>query len=490
MLEEEKSRFDASSVIANIVWKILERGSSIVVTLLVNIFLARLLPPEEHGLLTMVLVFVTISEIFVTAGAGAALKQKKETDEYDFSSMFWINLLVACLIYLLIFFISPYISGLLGYRDRELVLIFRVLGLRIIIAAINSVQCAYVARNMLFRYYFSSTLVGKLVSGIVGVCLALLNCGIWALVAQSLSILLIETLVLWIRVKWRPKAIFSWKSIKGLYPFAWRVMLTSFVENITEQVRNLIIGAKNTSVDLAYYNKGFLFPSTLTINLTSAVSSVAFSVMSNQQENMYNVKKTCRYWVGFFGFLVLPMLVGMASVSDMLLPMLLTNEWVEAALFMKIACGVYASWIVEVPIREAIRSIGHAEICLRVQIIKMIISIGTLIMTFQHGADIIAYGVLICSGVNVIISLYYGNKYLGYKIKEVFDDMIGAVILSASMGIIILVLSRVITHSVIGLIGLILLGIGIYVGGAAMTHNRFFYIGMSYAKKLKRGHDE
>jgi len=488
MLDKEDSQFGVKSVISNIIWKFLERGSSVVVTVLVNVFLARLLPPEDHGILTMVLVFVTLSEIFVTAGVNTSLTQKKDVDETDFSSMFWINLTASSIIYILVFVFSPSVSLLLGYG--ELMLVLRVLGLRIIIAAVNSVQCAYVARNMLFKYYFSSTLVGKILSGIIGVGLALLNCGIWALVAQSLSILLIETLVLWIRVKWRPKAIFSWKSIKGLYPFAWRVMLTSFVENITEQVRNLIIGAKNTSVDLAYYNKGFLFPSTLTINLTSAVSSVAFSVMSNQQENMYNVKKTCRYWVGFFGFLVLPMLVGMASVSDMLLPMLLTNEWVEAALFMKIACGVYASWIVEVPIREAIRSIGHAEICLRVQIIKMIISIGTLIMTFQHGADIIAYGVLICSGVNVIISLYYGNKYLGYKIKEVFDDMIGAVILSASMGIIILVLSRVITHSVIGLIGLILLGIGIYVGGAAMTHNRFFYIGMSYAKKLKRGHDE
>lgn len=488
MLDKENSQFGVTSVISNIIWKFLERGSSVVVTVLVNVFLARLLPPEDHGLLTMVLVFVTLSEIFVTAGVNTSLTQKKDVDETDFSSMFWMNLVVASIIYFFVFVFSHSVSEVLGYG--ELMLVLRVLGLRIIIAAVNSVQCAYVARNMLFKYYFSSTLAGKIVSGIIGVCLALLNCGIWALVAQSVSILLIETLVLWIRVKWRPKAFFSWKSIKGLYPFAWRVMLTSFVENITEQVRNLIIGAKNTSVDLAYYNKGFLFPSTLTINLTSAVSSVVFSVMSNQQENMYNVKKTCRYWVGFFGFLVLPMLVGMASVSDMLVPMLLTNEWMESAFFMKIACGVYASWIVEVPIREAIRSIGHAEVCLRVQIIKMIISIGTLIMTFRYGAGIIAYGVLICSGVNVIISLYYGNKYLGYKIKEVFEDMIGAVILSASMGTIILLLSRVIIHSAIGLIGLILLGICIYVGGAVMTHNRFFYIGMSYVKQFKRGHDE
>lgn len=189
-------------IISGLFWKFGERITAQIVSLIVTIILARLLSPDEFGAVSLIMVFITIANVFVSNGFGNALVQKKDADNLDFSSVFYINIAMSIGLYFVLFLIAPLIAGFYNIPVLEPTL--RVLGLRIIVASINSIQHAYVSRNMLFKRFFWSTLFGTLVSGIVGIIMAYKGLGVWALVAQYLTNTCIDTIVLWITVKWRP----------------------------------------------------------------------------------------------------------------------------------------------------------------------------------------------------------------------------------------------------------------------------------------------
>lgn len=477
----KEDKFQSKSIISNIIWKFLERGSSVAVTLLVNVLLARLLDPSIHGLLAMVSVFVTISEIFVTAGLGSALIQKKNADTLDFSTIFWLNLMVSAALYILLFVASPWISDYFGYSELNLIL--RVLSLKVIISGVNSVQCAYISRNMMFRHYFFSTLSGKILSGIIGVGLAFCGAGVWALVAQSLSITLVETIVLWFRVKWRPTLQFSWNRGKSLYAFAYKIMFTSFVETITDQLRSLIIGKRYSSVDLAYYNKGALFPNSLTTNVTSALSAVMYPVLVNRQDDLEQVRAGCRRWISVFAYSMFPILTGFAATAKTLIPVLLTEKWTASVPYLQIACGIYAAWVIEVPIREAIKSIGKAGVCLRIQIIKTALSLVSLLAVQRFGVMAIAITTLGCAFVKVLISTIFGWRYLGYSPKMLMQDILPPLLLCITMAICVSLLTLIIYNRFVCLCVQVIVGAGVYWLGSILTENSTYRYLISLVRK-------
>ena len=484
-MNNNKNLFQSRNVASNLIWKLFERCSSVLVTLLVNILLARLLDPSVHGLLAMVTVFVTISEIFVTSGIGNALIQKKATDTLDFSTIFWLNLTVSAALYILLFLTSPWISGYFGYPELKLIL--RVLSVKIIISGINSVQCAYISRNMMFRHYFFSTLSGKILSGIIGIGLAFCGVGVWALVAQTVSITFIETTVLWFRVKWRPTLQFSWSRGKMLYSFAIKVMLASLVGSITDQLRSLIIGKRYSSVDLAYYNKGVLFPNSLTTNVTSALSAVMYPVLANKQDDMEQIRAGCRRWISVFAYCMFPILAGLAATAGTLIPVLLTEKWSLSVPFLQIACGIYAAVVIEVPIQTAIETTGKSNICLRIQIIKAMLSLISLLIAQRFGVMAIAITALSCAFVNVLISAFFGWKYLGYSPKMLLRDVVPPLILCAFMAACVLALPMLISRKIVCLCLQIIVGVSVYWLGSVLTKNNAYNYLISLLKsKIKR----
>ena len=362
----ENRNFQLKNIVNNIAWKFLERGASLAVTFVVNILLARLLDPSDHGLLAMVSVFVTIFQLFVTAGFGTALVQKDDADTLDFSSVFWLNLLFSAILYAILFIAAPFIAEYFGFSVLSPIL--RVLGIQIIICAVNSIQCAYISRNMLFKNYFLSTLLGKILSGIIGIAFAYYGFGVWALVAQSLALVAVETAVLWFRVKWRPTLEFSWKRGKALFAFAYKVTLAYLILTITDQFRNLIIGKRYTSEDLAFYDKGVLFPNCITTNISTALSAVMYPVLASKQDNSNSSLNACRKWVALFSYCMFPILTGLSVVGSVLIPLLLTSKWEPAIPYLRFACGIYATWVIEVPIRNTIETTGRADVCLKMQI--------------------------------------------------------------------------------------------------------------------------
>ena len=283
---------DNKNVVNNFIWRFAERCGAQAVTLIVSIVLARILTPGDFGTVSLVMVFTTIMQVFVDRGLGTALIQKKDADDLDFSSVFYFNFAVCLILYAVMFMAAPLIAGF--YNDTSLILIIRVISLTIIISGVKGIQQSYVSRNMLFKRFFFATLGGTIFSAFLGIGMAYAGCGVWSIVAQQLSNTAIDTLILWVTVKWRPKKLFSWKRLKGLLSYGWKLLISSLLDTVYNNLRNLIIGKIYTSADLAYYNQGDKFPKVIVTNINASIDSVLLPSMAGEQDHRDRVKSMTR----------------------------------------------------------------------------------------------------------------------------------------------------------------------------------------------------
>lgn len=469
------NQYGKRSVFVNVGWKLFERSSSLIITFFIQILLARILEPTAFGLAAMVTVFVTLSTIFVSGGLSSSLIQKKDADELDFSSLFWVNLAVSSLLYVILFLASPYISNYFGYSELSPML--RVLSLKLVISAVNSIQTAYISRNMMFRFYFYSTLTGKIASGIVGVFIAVLGGGAWALVGQALSLIFFETIVLWTKVKWRPQRQFSLSRAKVLYSFAWKIMLMTFIEAIKDQTRNMLIGKKYSSEALAYYDKGFLFPTNIVTNISSSLTAVMFPVLSNVQDNNSKALALCRSWLSIFAYSVFPILLGLILTAESLVSVVLTDKWLPAVPFLQLASLTYISWIIEIPIRETLKSFGYASTILHLQIIKTTISLIVLIILMNSGVFIIAASGALLGIFNILISIYVAKIKFNYTFSNVFTDVYQTILLNLLMVVPVYLINTLSVPEYTKLIFQIFIGASFYVVFSIIFKNKnYLYI--------------
>lgn len=424
---------EKSKVISGLFWKFAERIGAQAVNLIVSIVLARILAPTEYGLIALTTVFITISNVFVESGMPSALIQKKDADDLDFSTVFYFNIFMSILMYLILFFIAPIIARF--YNQEKLVLILRVLGLIIIIAGLKSVQNAYVAKKMIFKKFFVCTLIGTVFSAFLGIFLAYKNFGVWALVAQQLSNTLIDTIMLWIFVKWRPKLEFSFERLKGLFEFAWKLLVSGLIETIYSQLNGLIIGKVYTSEDLAYYNKADQMPSLIMNNVSNSISSVMFSVLSKEQENIENIKKILKKSITLSSFILMPLLIGLAAIASPLIKLLLTEKWLPSAIYMQILCFSYALYPIHINNLEVLKALGRSDIFLKLELIKKIFGLALMFASIPFGILAMVISILVNSIISAIINSFPLKKILNYGFLEQIKDILPIILISVTMGI-------------------------------------------------------
>ena len=414
------------SITTNVFWRLLERFGAQGVTFIVSIVLARLLDPGVYGVIALVTVFTSIMQVFVDSGLGNALIQKKNVDDIDFSSVFYFNLVFCLFLYGLMFVIAPAIASF--YEMPDLVLILRVLSLIIIISGVKNVQQAYVARNMLFKKFFFSTLGGTIGAAVIGIFLAYKGFGVWALVAQYLFNATVDTGILWLTVKWRPKKIFSFQRLKVLFSFGWKLLVSKLIDTLYEDIRSLIIGKMYSASDLAYYNRGKQFPQLLVGNVNSALESVLFSSMSMEQDNMSRIRNMTSRSIQVTSYIVMPLMVGVAVCAGPIVNIVLTEKWVPCVPYMRVFCFGLAL----VPI-----------------------SIANL--------NAIAFSYLLNCLMNLVINSMPNKRLLGYGYKDQIIDLAPAVLLSAFMGVITYSITFIGLNDWLTLLIQIPLGIIIYI---------------------------
>ena len=423
---------NTNSVIKSFFWRFAERCGAQIVTFIVSIVLARILTPGDYGTVALVTVFTTIMQVFVDSGLGTALIQKKNADDLDFSSVFYFNFAVCLVLYLVMFFAAPLIAAF--YDNESLIPIVRVISLTIVISGVKGIQQSYVSRNMLFKRFFFATLGGTIFSAFVGIYMAYAGFGVWAIVAQQLSNTTIDTLILWITVKWRPQKMFSWERLKGLLSFGWKLLASALLDTVYNNLRSLVIGKFYSSSDLAYYNQGRQFPSVIVTNVNTSIDSVLLPSMSTAQENRARLKSMMRRAIKTSTYVMAPLMMGLAFCAEPIVRLVLTDKWLPCVPFMRIFCITFLFYPIHTANLNAINAMGRSDLFLKLEVVKKIVDIILLFSTMWFGVMAMAYSMLISTLASMVINSWPNRKLLGYSFIEQMRDILPGISVAVFMG--------------------------------------------------------
>ena len=476
-------------VIKNFVWRFAERCGAQLVTFIVSIVLARILAPEDYGKIALVTVFTAIMQVFVDSGLGTALIQKKDADDLDFSSVFYFNFVICLILYMIMFILAPFIANF--YRDESLVPIIRVISLTIVISGVKGIQQSYVSRNMLFKRFFFATLGGTVFSAVLGIWMAYAGAGVWAIVAQQLSNTTIDTLILWITVKWRPQKEFSRERLKKLLSFGWKMLASSLLDTIYNNLRNLVIGRIYSSADLAYYNQGDKMPSVIVNNINTSIDSVLLPTMANAQDDCTRIKEMTRRAIKMSTYAMAPLMMGLAFCAEPIIRLVLTEKWLPCVPYLRIFCITYMFYPIHTANLNAIKAMGRSDMFLKLEIAKKVVGIFLLILTMNFGVMAMAYSLLVGSVLNQIINSWPNRKLLLYGYTEQIKDILPSILLAVVMGICVYFVGFIHLPTIAVLLLQICLGAIIYIGiSALLRFEEFTYIInliLGFVNRYKKG---
>lgn len=422
--------------LSGFIFKLGERGAAQAVSFIVQIVLARILMPDEFGTIALLNILMLVLNVFVTYGFGNSLIVNKKSDNLDFSTCLYFGFLLSIIVYTIVFFLSPLISVFL-YDREDLSILIKVIALSLPISAINSVQYAYIAKNMQFKLSFYATFIGTLLSGIVGISMAYMGLGIWALVAQYLSNSVFGTISLWLFSKWRPIWSFSFKRLKSIYDYGWKILAVGLVDTLFGQIQSLVIAKKYTRSDLAYYNRGSSFPGFGMAFVEPAISEVLFPALSNCNDNPVMMKNVTRRVIKSSTFVVCGIMCLLAAMAKPLVIVLLTEKWLDCIIFLQIGCFANLFRPLQVINNCVIRASGKSGLLLKLDLLKKGIGLILIFGSMNYGVVAIAWSLVITNLISTIINIYPNKDVLKYGFGEQIKDIIGIIIVGVIMAVIV-----------------------------------------------------
>lgn len=451
----------ARKALVGIIWKFSEKIGSQLMQILIQIVLARLLLPEEYGLVGLLAIFINISDVFILQGLTTALIQKKDADEQDFSSVFLANIVVSLLIYFILFLIAPLVAQF--YKEDSLTSIMRVLSLNVVIGAFAAVHNAILSRNLDFKKSFMRNISNTITQGIIGITLAVLGFGVWAMVFSKLAGTLVGMGVLWLTVRWRPRMFFSLTRVKSLFRYSSKVLGTNLLNTIFNNIHSLIIGRYYTAADVGYYQRGQQIPQSLMLSIDGSMTEVLYPVFSKVQGNDEQLKDALRRSIKTSMYVVLPIMAGLCVVSEPLTLLLLTDKWLPSVPFMQIQCAICMFW----PLSHrshALNAMGRSDVTFKLSIIGKCITLGCIFSMLKFGIYALMVGTLLASFLSFGVTSYYVNKHLNYSIFELMSDIWKTLISTSLMVVVVWILGEVLSLSlVMSLVVQVIVGIVTYV---------------------------
>lgn len=461
----------------------MERVGAQLVQFIVSIVLARIIEPSAYGTVALITVFTTIMQVFVDSGLGNALIQKKNADDIDFSTVFYTNIVFCLFLYAIMWFAAPSIANF--YKQPELVPYIRVLSLTIIVSGVKNIQQAYVSRNMLFKRFFFATLAGTIGAAVLGITMALHGAGVWAIIAQQLFNLTVDTCVLWITVKWRPIKAFSFERLKGLFSYGWKLLVSSLLDTGYNNLRQLLIGKIYSSSDLAYYNQGDKFPSVIVNNINTSIDSVLLPAMSSEQDHKDHVRNMTRRAIKTSTYIMAPLMIGLAACSKEVVALILTDKWLPCVPYLQIFCFSYMIWPLHTANLNAIKALGRSDMFLKLEIIKKCVGLTLLIITMRISVLAMAISLLISGVCSLIINSWPNRKLLDYRVEEQIKDILPNIIMALIMGAAVFGIGLTPLPLLLRLMIQIVVGAGIYYILSKITKNDTYYYAVNIIKQRK-----
>ena len=394
-------------------WSAIDNVTQKGVAFLVGIVLARLITPDEFGLVGIIAIFTSICETLIEGGFITALIRKKDATEEDYNTVFLLNLGLSLFLYLVIFFSAPLIANF--FDRRELVALVRVASLGMVVGSFALVQQARLTKRIDFKTQTKITLSASVVSGVVGVVMALFGCGVWSLVAQQLSRYLMRTVRLWLFNRWKPSWKFSKDSAKDLFGFGWKMMLSGVLNSLWGELYQVIVARFYSPATLGQYSRAKSFSHLFSSNLTSVVQRVSYPALSGIQDDRVSLTRAYRRIIKTTMFVSVTCMFFLGAVSEPLLYCLIGPQWSEAAMYLPLICVAGSLYPLHAINLNMLSVQGRSDLFLGLEIVKKIITLGPLMVGAFVGIMPMLWVNVAVGFINYLLNSYFSGKLLGYS---------------------------------------------------------------------------
>lgn len=470
--------------VKGVVWSTIENFAAKGAQFVLGIILARILSPEDYGLIGMIMIFLAISITFTDSGFSKALIQKKDRDEKDFSTVFYFNLIVAVGFYFVLFVTSPFIAQF--YNEPILTSLIRVISLIIIINSLTVVQRSKLTINIDFKTQTKASLLSIILSGIFGIYLAYSGYGVWSLVIQAVLRALINVIVLWYYSKWIPRDGFHYNRFKTLFSFGSKLLLARLLETVYNNIYLIVIGKLFSTAELGYYTRAKQLKDFPSANITSILQKVTFPLLSGIQDDDVRLKENYRLIIKLSALTVFPLMIGLAALAEPIIIIILTEKWLDSVWMLQLLCFAGMWYPIHALNLNVLTVKGRSDLFLRLEIIKKVIITVVLIVSIPFGIKAMIIGQIITSIIGLVINTYYTNLIISYNLIQQLSDIFGVLIVSLLMGTLIYFTIGYFDHNVLKLLVGLTEGIIFYIGITWYTNTGEIHVLPTLFKKIKK----
>ncbi|MBQ3419628.1 MAG: lipopolysaccharide biosynthesis protein [Erysipelotrichaceae bacterium] len=485
-MDNNQQQINSKTITSNLMWRFLERFGVYIVSFIISVVLARILDPSTYGVVALMTVVITFLDVFVTGGFSNSLIHDKDTTEKDFNTLLIFNISFSIVLYVLLFIISPLIAS---YYEKEILTwLIRVSGISLLISGVKSLQYAYVAKRLEFKKFFYATIGGTIFSGIIGIVMAVNGLGAWALVVQGVVNHFIDSTILWFVIDWRPTVEFDKKLLKKHFSFGIKILIYKIIYNISNNVRQLVIGKKYSESDLSFYNRGKTYPNMIGQNIYNSVNSVMFPVLAKTQDDKDRFNEILAKSFKINVFVMLPICIGLFSVSESFIHLLIGEKWLPCVPYIKVFCIVVFLNSIEAIFSNGPMALGKSTASMILGIMECVFNIIALIVAIPHGVMAIGYSMIVSSAFNCLIYFIYLKKISNFKVFKCILNSFKTYIASIIMGTIVFFIGTMSLPYYLLLFVQVLIGVALYYLLSKLFRNDALEYCLGLIKKLvKKG---
>lgn len=462
-----------SKSVNGVKWSAVENLSIQIIQFVFGLIMARILSPQDYGMIGMIVVFIAIGQTFTESGFANALIQKKDRTNQDYSTAFYFNIAIGLIFYLIFFLLASFIADF--YAIPQLRDITRVLMSVIFINSFCVVQRAYFTINLDFKRQARATIVSVLVSGIIGIVIAYFGGGVWSLVFQLVLRNLLNMLLLWVYSSWRPTKEFSWESFKVMWTFGYKLLCSGLLDTFYKNIYQLLIGKFFSSADLGNYTRAYQFAVFPSINLTSIHQRVAYPILSSVQDNLSYLSSLFLRYLKLAVFIAFPLMIGLAVLAEPLILFVLTDKWSGAIDLLRIICFVLMWHPVQTINLNVLKVKARTDLYFKLEVYSKIIGIAILFILLPFGLHVMCIGGIFSIVISCFINAYYVGKVLDVGVLKQLKSILPILFLSLFMGIVIFILIEFLSSNVLKLFLGFIVGIFCYFFGAKIFCKEVFF---------------
>ena len=455
-----------------VLWSTVERFSVQGVQFLIMIVMARLLTPHDYGLIGMLAIFIAVAQSLIDSGFSQALIRKQDRTETDNNTVFYFNIVVSLLLYLILYVSAPFVADF--YDTPQLCPVMRVVCLSIIFNSFAVVQRALLTIKIDFKTQAKAALTAAVTSGVVGIAMAYHGFGVWSLVTQQLLNLGINTGLLWLLSKWRPRLVYSWQSFHELFAFGSKLLASGLLDTIYRNIYPIVIGKLFSASSLGHYTRAHQFSEFPSSNLTGIIQRVTYPVLCEIQNDDARLAGIYRRFLKLSAFVIFPLMIGLSAVARPFVNIMLGQQWGFCGQLLQIICFSMMWYPIHAINLNLLQVKGRSDLFLRLEIIKKLLGVAVLCITAPFGLIVMCYGAILNSLVALAINTYYTGKLINVGFFRQMRDLLPTIMLCLAMFVLILLVNSLLPSDVMKLCAGIAVGVAFYaLSGYVLKFSEF-----------------